>query len=98
MRSMPDFCEVGHAVLLTNDPSYWNPPRSRDTVDSDFRLHEGREISGELNWAAHTSEGTKKGRESSIRIEGSYCLHWQDYSDIPGDPGDRFRFLAVSVC
>ena len=34
MRSTPELCEAGYAVLLTNDPSYWNPPRSRDTVDS----------------------------------------------------------------
>ena len=56
MRSMPELCEAGHAVLLTNDESYWNLPRSRDTVDSDFRVHEGRVISGELAWAAHASD------------------------------------------
>ena len=97
MRSMPELCEAGHAVLLTNDSSYWNLPRSRDTVDSDFRLHEGRVISGELAWAAHVSPGTVKGRELPIRIGGSYHLHWQDYSDFPGKPLGNFRYLAVSV-
>ena len=97
MRSMPEFCEAGHAVLLTNDLSYWNCPRGRDTVDSDFRVHEGREISGKLAWATHTSEGTKKGRESSIWIDGPYRLHWQDYFNFSEKTRGRFRYLAVSV-
>ena len=61
MRSMPEFCEAGHAVLLTNDPLYWKLPRRQDTVDSDFRVHEGREISGELAWSPRASPGTMRG-------------------------------------
>ena len=98
MRSKPELCEAGHAVLLTNDSSYWNLPRSRDTVDSAFRVHEGREISGELAWSPRASPGTMRGRESPIRIEGSYCLRWQDYSDFTEEPLGKFRYLAVSVC
>ena len=98
MRSMPELCEAGHAVLLTNDSLYWNDPRSRDTVDSAFRVHEGREISGELAWAPRASPGTMRGRESPIRIEGSYCLRWQDYSDFTEEPLGKFRYLTVSVC
>ena len=97
MRSMPEFCEAGHAVLLTNDPLYWNPPRRQDTVDSDFRVHEGRVISGKLAWAAKATPGTKRGRESPITITGFYRLHWQDYSDFSGKPLGKFRYLAVSV-
>ena len=96
MCSKSELCETGHAVLLTNDPSYWNDPRSQDTVDSEFRVHEEREISGELDWADHTSPGTKRGRESQISITGCYRLHWQDYSDFPEQLG-KFRYLAVSV-
>ena len=98
MRSMPEFCEAGHAVLLTNDPLYWNPQRRQDTVDSDFRVHEGREISRELAWSPRASPGTMRGRESPIRKGGSYRLHWQDYSDFTEEPLGKFRYLAVSVC
>ena len=97
MRSTPELCEAGYAVLLTNDPSYWNPPRSRDTVDSDFRIHKGQVISGELAWSAKASPGTVKGRESQISITGSYRLHWQDYSDFSEQRLGKFRYLAVSV-
>ena len=32
----------GFAILLTNDPSYWQPPRRDETVDAAFRIHDGR--------------------------------------------------------
>ena len=83
MRSKLEHCRAGYAVLLTNDSSYWTVPRSRDTVDSDFRIYEGRAISGELAWAAHASPGTVRGRESPIQIQRSYRLHWQEYSNFP---------------
>ena len=96
MRSMPEFCEAGYAVLLTNDPLYWKDS-TRDTKDSAFRIHEGGEISGELAWAPGASPGMVKDRESPILITGSYRLHWQDYFDFCRKPFGKFRYLAVSV-
>lgn len=96
-RSIPDLCKAGHAVLLTNDPSYWNPPRRPAPTDYAFRVHEGREISGKMTWTDKASEGMKKGRESPIRLEGPYRLRWQDYSVFPGEKRGLFRYLAVSV-
>ena len=97
MRSMPQLCKAGYAVLLTNDSLYWSAPRSRTTVDSNFRIHEGRAVSGELAWAPHAGTGTVKDRESPIEIQGSYRLRWQEYSNFPGKSRGRFRYLAVSV-
>ena len=97
MRSKLEQCRAGYAVLLTNDSSYWKVPTQRDTVDTDFRVHEGRAISGELAWAAHASPGTVRGRESPIQIQGSYRLHWQEYSNFPEKSYGNFRYLAISV-
>ena len=66
-------------------------------MDSAFRVHEGREISGERVWAPGASPGMVKRRESPILLTGSYRLHWQDYSDFSEEPPDKFRYLAVSV-
>ena len=96
MRRMPKFCEAGHSVLLTNDPLYWNCPR-RKTMDSDFRVHEGREISEELAWDLCASPGMVKRREKPIQLKGSYPLRWQDYSYNSEEPPGKFRYLAVSV-
>ena len=97
MRSMPGVCGAGYAVLLTNDHLYWSAPGRRDTVDAAFRIHEGREISGQLAWSEHVSRGTVQDRESPIELEGYYSLRWREYSDLPVEPGGRFRYLAVSV-
>ena len=97
MRSMPEVCRAGYAVLLTNDHLYWTAPGRRVTVDAAFRIHEGREISGELAWSERAGRGTVKDRESPIELENSYSLRWREYSDLPGVPAGRFRYLAVSV-
>ena len=92
-----DVCQAGYAVLLTNDSLLWRTPQRRDTVDADFRVHEGREVSGAMDWADHTGSGTRKGRESPIELQGSYRLHWQEYSSFPDKPYGSFRYLLVSV-
>ena len=97
MRSKLAQCKAGYAVLLTNDSSYWNVPTQRDTVDADFRVHEGRAVSGALAWAASAGPGTVRGRESPIQIRGSYRLRWHEYSSFPGKSYGSFRYLAVSV-
>ena len=97
MRSKLEQCRAGYAVLLTNDSSYWKVPTQRDTVDTDFRVHEGRKISGALAWAARASSGTVGDRKSPIQIRGSYRLRWQEYSKFPEKSYGIFRYLAVSV-
>ena len=86
-------------MLLTNDSSYWKVPTPRDTVDADFRVHEGRERSrahwrGRLGAEFGNGEGTEK---SPIQIRGSYRLRWREYSNFPGKSYGSFRYLAVSV-
>ena len=81
----------GFAVLLTNDPLYWDQTRSRkpNPNDADFHIHEGRRITGYLAWSDNTAEKTKK-EYPPFDITGSYRMHWRDYSQ-------QFRYLAVSV-
>ena len=88
---------IGYAILLTNDRSYWNPPRRDDTVDAEFRIHEGKTITGKLGWSAETSKGTMEGREEPIVIKGTYRLLWQDYSEPSKESYGKFRYLLVTV-
>ena len=87
----------GYAVLLTNDQLYWETPYRAGTVDAAFSIHEDRELTGELAWAAHAGAGTTKGREDPIRLKDSYTMHWQDYSNFAGEKYGKFRYLAVAV-
>lgn len=91
--------EVGFVVLLTNDPSYWGSPQRgwENRTDGAFRIHEGRVIKGEMEWSERASEGTKKGREESISLRGSYELNWRDYSTFNEEKYGKFRYLLVEV-
>lgn len=99
-----DACR-GAAVILTNDPLYWDPPVRANTVDRAFRLHEespdsGRRcLTGRMEWAEHTG-GAKKGRECPIVLSGSYGIAWEDYPIVKPDQRAEygaFRYLAVEV-
>ena len=89
---------VGYAIMLTNDPLYWDASRSLgNTFGAAFRIHEGRQISGELKWASDASKGTTSSRESAIRLTNAYAMRWQDYSKVADRGYATFRYLAVSV-
>ena len=85
----------GFVVVLTNAHLFWNPGR-KDTADADFRLHEGRFLSGELAWGPNAGPGTTKGREQALRLVGDYCCHWLPYSKLAGQYGE-FRYLCLGV-
>ena len=92
------YARHGVAVILTNDSLYWRPsPTGRRTGFDEFRLHEGRRISGAMEWGPTAGPGTRKGREEPIILSGLYKLRWQDYSDLGVVGHSQFRYLAVSV-
>ena len=88
---------TGLAIILTNDSSYWSPSRKINPVDADFRLHEGREISGLLSWSDEASPGTKRGHSEPLNIAGKYLATWKDYSDVSNDSKGKFRYLAFEI-
>lgn len=85
---------VGYAIILTNDSTYWSPPRRRDTFDAKFRIHEGRVLSGPLAWDPRASEAY---RTESIHLTGSYQLVWKEYSALVGPQHGEFRYALVQV-
>ena len=88
---------VGYAVLLTNESTYWAGESRRPTIDSDFRLYEGRILEGTLQWGEEASAGTKRGRENPLPLRGRYPLNWQEYSRIDDRRHGAFRYLVVEV-
>lgn len=81
---------ICYAIFLSNDTAYWNEPRKDQPADLNFRIHHGKTLSGELKWGSHASQGTKRGREDSISIKGTYDLAWKQFSQ-------RFRYLLVKI-
>lgn len=91
--------KAGFAVLLTNDPSYWEPPQQgwEDRTDGAFRIHEGRVIKGVMDWSKEASEGTKEGRQEPIKLRGAYDVNWRDYSILKEEKYGKFKYLVVEV-
>lgn len=80
----------GYAILLTNDPSYWNAPKKDNTNDRAFRLHH-KEISGDLSWSAQASKGTTIGRCETISLRSHYPLKWCNA------PQYEFKYLLLEI-
>lgn len=88
---------AGYAIILTNDSLYWRESNKIDSVDAAFKIHEGRELSGQLSWGELASAGTKRGRENDIILESSYTLNWIPFSNINNSPDSEFKILIVKV-
>lgn len=79
----------GLAIMLTNEPGLWTDAGHRASRDTNFRIHEGRTLTGHLEWG---NGGTRYDQT----LTGTYPIKWQDYSHLDGDKG-LFRWTAVSV-
>ena len=89
--------DTGVVLVLTNAPTLWLPSARTTTVDEQFRLTEGRTVTGELGWAPKTGAGTMKNRKAAIVLTGEYQFRWSDYSNPVQGGSGTFRYLAVSV-
>ena len=94
----------GFAVLLTNNDRLWKEPTRtwRTTNDAWFRIHDGRWITGEMDWVKKAPD---KQTATSIKLCGTYEMQWHDYRDLETLDSTqihkgtkfKFRYLAVEV-
>lgn len=91
--------EEGRAIVLTNDPSYWLSTRRPDVIDAQFRLNEGRVLTGSLQWNDRAGAGTTKGRENLLTLTGDYLCSWENYSTVTDSAGRKhqWRYLEIVV-
>ncbi|MEV4655582.1 hypothetical protein [Micromonospora sp. NPDC049301] len=83
----------GLAIMLTNHEALWTPPsRSRPTRDQDYRIHEGRNLTGTLRWGVEGNYYTANERH----LTGTYQLAWNDYTNLEGRNG-QFRWLGIDI-
>lgn len=97
MKKLDKNFKAGYAVMLTNDASYWKIPISNKTVDSAFRIHEGRVIGGSLTWGENVGIGTSKNRTNPIDFIEQYVIHWDTYSQISNEFNGLFKLCLIEV-
>jgi hypothetical protein len=83
----------GVAIMVSNDRRLWSPAvNSRVTRDREFRIHDGRTLSGLLRWGTEGSYFAASERN----LVDSYQVMWRDCSNVGGKNG-VFRWLAAAV-
>lgn len=93
-----NLADEGYLIYLTNDASYYQDPGiEKSTADREFRIHEGRVLTGVLAWSENAGEGTMKGREEAIVLEGSYEMNWRLYSQLDQSSAGSMKSLIVPV-
>jgi hypothetical protein len=93
---VPDFCDSGFALMLTNDARLWGDPKIGSRIDQEFDLSERHILSGKMNWAGHASPGSRLGGDKGIQLKGTYTCNWQDFSQVDGRNG-QFRYLLIEA-
>ena len=86
----------GYAIWLTNDPYYWNKPKSDTAGYLAFSVHQGAVKEGTMAWGESMNEGSIKGREKPIFLSGSYLIDWQDYCRVDCKNG-VFKYAVINV-
>jgi len=97
MRKLDKDFRSGFAIMLSNEPSYWKAPASKNTVDAAFRIHHGRIVEGSCAWGENVSSGTSKNREEPIVFEGTYQIQWNPYSILENTSNGQFKICLIEV-
>lgn len=96
VKKSSDRFEKGYTVFLTNDKSYIGKC-SPNCGYHEFSLGDGEEKHGLMQWSSTMSEGTKKGCEDSILLEGVYPISWKLYSRIKDENIGTFYILFNEI-
>ena len=81
--------DVGYAIFLTNDPSYWTQCRQGTGVAA-FDLSSGRSLAGIYHpmWI---------GRTKTIKLTGNYPLSWSTPTASLPTGAEGFRYCIIEI-
>lgn len=96
VKSLDKRYKSGYAIMLTNDPSYWELANAQESDDIAFRIHEGQILQGELCWKNAPSFRGKKER-NPLTLIGQYPMHWHKFSTLKGEKNGTFNYLVSEV-
>lgn len=88
--------ERGFAIMLTNESGYYKDTRRASVYDA-FKIYEGKQIFGTLDWDRKRYNGNEPSWVKShdgFALKNSYRMHWMDYgSELP--PADEWSAPAL---
>lgn len=95
---VPNFA-TGYTIMLTNELNYSRPPRRANCIYTNFSLHEGevKPANCVLDWNTDSNAGTKKRHPYPIKLQNSYPMHWETYSQIDDTNTGTFIYLINRI-
>lgn len=77
--------ERGFAIILTNEPKYFNDTK-RESVYNDFKIYQGNTLHGSLDWKRENYVDRQLpawiDAHPPILLNGTYAMNWLSYSNI----------------
>ena len=95
-KGIPDNCEKGYTVFLTNYLSY-RKPAGKNCGYSAFSLEQGKNKTGIMEWGEKMSDGTTKGRTKAIQLNSNYPIQWNLYSKVDETAAGSFYILYNEI-
>ncbi len=77
LSSIPNFKE-GYAIILTNEPKYFQTYNNRPTIDRDFRIHDNHIIQGNKDLVWYSSAKWVE-NYPKIHLMNNYKMNWHTY-------------------
>ena len=93
----PDLFQEGYAVMITNDRGYIEEPHKKDCYSAQFCINEGVEKTGIMKWDDKAADGTKGDCEKPIELQGTYRMHWKDYSRLDDSRNGKFYYIVNCI-
>ena len=85
---------AGVAIMLTNDPWYLKKGKGKSICD-DFRIYQGREISGNLDW--NLSDEQKMNDKHFTRKRPGFELQKEYRCNWSNENGAGFKYLYIEI-
>lgn len=103
-------CDIGYAIILTNDSHYWKDATIKETINRDFLIGSDEYNRGVLYKKLHqwyTVEGNvghskallnDSSRQSAIDLKRNYFFQWKPYYTIETNKShNEFKYMIVEV-
>lgn len=87
----------GYTIMLTNDLCYTKEPGRDNSAYQAFSLAEGSIKTGTLNWKVGSKTGEAPQVNKPIVLNGSYKMHWQEYSRLDDTNTGTFKYVINEI-
>ena len=87
----------GYTIMLTNDLCYTKEPGRDNSAYQAFSLAEDSIKTGTLNWKVGSKTGEAPQVNKPIVLNGSYKMHWQEYSRLDDTNTGTFKYVINEI-